>query len=511
MQIAIQTAGRSLECQIIPILKTNGLPERLSQLADQLGLPASVLQGDFKAGLQEILPIYQPDGKRTYLLGLGTNPGAIDWLNAFRKFFFTQKNRLSEQVDVNLSGFSAEVVESVVLGIRAGGYNLGLYQTNKPEIPIFYTRSGRLSLLVDVASEEAAQTALEKAEAIAQTQREMLDLMNAPANYKKPQTLADWAAQSGQTYRYAVTILDKAELEQQKLGALLSVSQGSPVPPVLIIADYNPGAAGHAQAPPAPNAALFTVGLVGKGVTFDTGGISIKPSTNMHLMKSDMGGAAAVLGTVEVAAKLKLPVRVIGIVPSTENSVDGRSTKPGDVVTSYVGKTIEIIDTDAEGRVILADGLGYMVRHFQPDVLIDLATLTGSVISALGYHAAGLFTQNDELAARLVKSADKTGERLWRLPLWDVYTEDIKSDVADVKNFSGKPVAGSISAAKFLEVFTEQTDDLTGKAAPHPAWAHLDIAGTAFADTEFGSQKNATGFGIRLLIDYLQQSSAPRS
>jgi leucyl aminopeptidase len=192
---------------------------------------------------------------------------------------------------------------------------------------------------------------------------------------------------------------------------------------------------------------------------------------------------------------LKLPVHVIGIVPSTENSVDGRSTKPGDVITSYSGKTIEIIDTDAEGRVILADGLGYMVRNFKPDVLIDLATLTGSVIAALGYHAAGLFTPNDELAAQLTKSADQTGERIWRMPVWDVYKEDIKSDVADLKNFSGKPIAGSISAAKFLEVFSEK----------HPAWAHLDIAGMAFADTEFGSQKNATGFGIRLLIDYLRR------
>jgi len=511
MQIVIQTESQSRECQIIPILKTERLPQRLSQLAEPLGLPASVLQADFRADFKESLPIYQPDGKRIYLLGLGQNPGSVDWLKAFRGFFFTQKTRLPEQVAVDLRGFSADVMESVVLGIRAGGYNLGLYQTNKTEIPVFYTDSGRLSLLVDVEREEVAQTALHKAEAIAQTQREMLDLMNAPANYKKPQTLADWAVQSGQTHQYGVTVLDKAELEQQKLGALLSVSQGSEVPPVLIIADYNPVAFSNAEDSPAQPTPLLTIGLVGKGVTFDTGGISIKPSTNMHLMKSDMGGAAAVLGTVEVAAKLNLPIRVIGIVPSTENSVDGRSTKPGDVITSYVGKTIEVIDTDAEGRVILADGLGYMVRNYHPDVLIDLATLTGSVISALGYHAAGLFTQNHDLAAQLIGSADKTGERLWRLPLWDVYTEDIKSDVADVKNFSGKPVAGSISAAKFLEVFTEQTDPQTGQSVPHPAWAHLDIAGTAFADTEFGSQKNATGFGIRLLIDYLQQLSEQRN
>lgn len=341
-----------------------------------------------------------------------------------------------------------------------------------------------MALQVNPDQQTVAQEALTRAEAIANTQLQMLDLMNAPANYKKPQTLADWAVASGNQFGYSVTVLDKAELERQKLGALLSVSQGSDVPPVLIIAEYKPEGVENPR----------KVGLVGKGVTFDTGGVSIKTSSNMHLMKSDMGGAAAVLGTVEVAAKLKLPIHVIGIVPSTENSTDGRSTKPGDVVTAYSGKTIEIIDTDAEGRVILADGLGYMVRNYQPDVLIDLATLTGSVIATLGYHAAGLFTPNDDLAAMLTKAANQTGERLWRLPVWDAYTEDIKSDVADIKNYSGKPVAGAISAAKFLEVFSEK----------HPAWAHLDIAGMAFSDTEFGSQKNATGFGIRLLIAYLQ-------
>ena len=214
----------------------------------------------------------------------------------------------------------------------------------------------------------------------------------------------------------------------------------------------------------------------------------------MHMMKSDMGGAAAVLGTVDAAAQLKLPVRVIGVIPATENSTDGRSTKPGDVITSYSGKTVEVIDTDAEGRLILADGLSYLLKHYQPDTVIDLATLTGSVVSALGYHAAGLFTNNDDLARQLTQSGDKTGERLWRLPLWDAYKDDIKSDVADVKNFHGKPINGAIAAAKFLEFFTEE----------HPAWAHLDIAGTAFGDTEFGTQKNATGFGIRLLIDYLR-------
>ena len=486
MLISIGTQPALTGDFVIPVVQSDALPDQLVGVGQRLNVPPSVLQRDSKAEANEAVPIYGPDGQRTFLLGLGTNPQAMDWLRTFRKLFFSQKDKLTNQVSIDLSAFDGLVVEAVVLGVLGGGYDLQLYKTDKTDTSAFYGDNGQLTLYVKADQQRAAQDALARAEALAQTQRDMLDLMNAPANYKTPQTLADWAVNSGQQYGYDVTILNKAELERQELGALLSVNQGSDVPPVLIVVEYKPEGVENPR----------TVGLVGKGVTFDTGGVSIKASANMHLMKSDMGGAAAVLGTLEVAAKLKLPVHLIGIVPSTENSTDGRSTKPGDVITTYSGKTIEIIDTDAEGRVILADGLGYMLRNFQPDVLIDLATLTGSVIAALGYHAAGLFTQNDELAAQLAEAGTRTGERLWRMPLWDDYKEDIKSDVADVKNFSGKPIAGSISAAKFLEFFAEG----------HPAWAHLDIAGMAFADTEFGSQKNATGFGIRLLVDYLRMS-----
>ncbi|GAB3978072.1 leucyl aminopeptidase [Spirosoma terrae] len=501
MQIITQTTYTSVAAEVIPVLKRDDLSDSLAVIARRINVPETVLQRDFKADRNETLSMYGADGNRFVLLGLGKSPVSMDWLKAFRKLFFSEKNKWPQEVLVDLRGVEGNVVEPVVIGIRMGGYDLGLYKTGKQETTGLYSEQGKLTLLTDVGMLETAMPALARAEAIAQTQTAMLDIMNAPASHKSPQTLADWAIKSGKNYNYAVTVLDKPELERQGLGALLSVSQGSEKPPVLIIAEHKPTASGRNENWP-------VVGLVGKGVTFDTGGVSIKTSNNMHLMKSDMGGAAAVLGTVEVAAKLNLPVHLIGIVPSTENSIDGRSTKPGDVVQSYTGKTIEVIDTDAEGRVILADGLGYMVRNFRPDIVIDLATLTGSVISALGYHAAGLFTQNDELAAQLIASGDKTGERLWRLPLWDAYTEDIKSDVADLKNFSGKPIAGSISAAKFLEVFTERNEDEAGEERFHPAWAHLDIAGTAFADTEFGSQKNATGFGIRLLIDYLQHLGA---
>lgn len=481
---------------VVPVVKPASETDSAGQadrLAALTGIPAALLMQTFKAGLNEVLPVLKPDGSAVYLLGLGDAPTVQDWLKAVRKFFVAWKTKLPAAVTVDLRELAPDMLtesalESIGLGARLGGYDLRLYQTDRPETPVLYAEGGRLTLLIEPENVEWAQKIVDRVMILADTQLSLLDLMNAPANYKTPQTLADWATESGRQHGYVVRVLDKAALEAEGLGALLSVSQGSEVPPVLIVADYTP-----TSHPGAAAGAVRTVGLVGKGVTFDTGGISIKTSANMHLMKSDMGGAAAVLGAVAVAARLQLPVRVIGIVPATENSIDGRSTKPGDVITSYLGKTIEIIDTDAEGRVILADGLGYMIRHYQPDVLIDLATLTGSVITTLGYHAAGLFTASDELAHHLTAAADTTGERLWRLPIWDDYKDDIKSDVADVKNFSGKPLAGAITAAKFLEVFTDK----------HPAWAHLDIAGTAFADNEFGTQKNATGYGIRLLTRFL--------
>ena len=479
MTIQFHTSPYPAETTIWPLLTGQSLPD--------VAAPA---KADFKGELSETCLLYV-DGRKHLLLGLGEKPGHNDLLKAFRKAFYTYKAKLNSHVSLNLSGFDAEQTEAILLGIYGGGYNLKLYQTSQPETALFYTDAGIIHLQTPDGEQIASKQASKRAGIIWDAQRDMLDLMNAPSNYKTPQTLADWAVASGREHDYGVTILDHDELARQGYNALLSVGQGSENPPLLIICDYTP-----ANLDPATLGT--TVGLVGKGVTFDTGGVSIKPSANMHLMKSDMGGAAAVLGAVEVAARLKLPRRVVGIVPATENVVDGMATKPGDVIKSYLGKTIEIIDTDAEGRVILADGLGHMVRHIQPDILIDLATLTGNVIAALGYQAGGLFTQNDALAAQLLAAGTQTGERLWQLPLWDAYKDDITSDVADVKNYSGKPFNGAIAAAKFLEAFTDN----------HPAWAHLDIAGMAFADTEFGQQKNATAFGIRLLLAFLEQIPA---
>jgi leucyl aminopeptidase len=233
--------------------------------------------------------------------------------------------------------------------------------------------------------------------------------------------------------------------------------------------------------------------LVGKGITFDTGGLNIKTAGMVH-MKCDMAGGGAVLGAMQLIASLELPCKVTAIVPACENSVDSKSFLPSDVISSYKGSSIEIIDTDAEGRLILADGLSYLIKNYNPEIVVDLATLTGSSVATLGFECGALFSNNEDLIQNLTNAGDEVGERLWRLPLWDSYKSDIESEIADVKNYSGKPVAGAISAAKFLEYFTEN----------HTAWAHLDIAGVAFGDDEFAKTKHATAFGVHLITNFIK-------
>jgi len=415
-------------------------------------------------------------------LGLGKEPKTQSLIRIFRSLFFKRKDRWPKEIILDTRNFPAEWIEAIVNGIVLGGYNLQLYKTEPQALSEFFGENGTLSILTQEHSEKASVDA-DLGLHTAVVQMRIMDLMNAPGNYKTPQILGKWAAESGEKYNYKVTVFEKEQLEDMGMHALLSVSKGSDQPPVMIVSEYKP-AVYHK-----------TIALVGKGVTFDTGGISIKASANMHLMKSDMGGAGAVLGVIELAAQLGLPIRIIGVIPSTENCTDGSSTKPGDVIGSYSGKTIEVIDTDAEGRLILADGLNYAVRQYSPDVVIDLATLTGSIIQTLGYEAAGLFTNDDKLAADLIAAADHTGERLWRLPVWDEYKSEIASDIADVKNYHGKPLAGAIVAAKFLEVFIEN----------HTSWAHLDIAGMAFGDIEFAPGRAGTAYGIRLLREYLTE------
>jgi leucyl aminopeptidase len=476
-----------IENLLIPLIQNSELPEKLSRLANQWQIAVDDLPKDFKADSQEIQLIYRAKQK-IYLLGLGKSTQAKDIIYPFRAFFHRYKNKINGRLGIDFQGLSSDWLSYAVHGILLGRYEIQLYKTDKDLAKNFFFQQKEIEIYTAEENKQTIDNQVFIGKSIAQTQMEIMDLVNAPSNYKTPQTLANWAIESGKKFGYSVKVLDKLELEKQGLQALLAVSQGSINPPCLIVMEYNPQLDSEA---PNPKPKL---GLVGKGVTFDTGGVSIKGSTNMHYMKSDMGGAAAVLGAMELTAKLQLPIHLIGVVPSTENFIDSHSLKPGDVIGSYAGKTIEVIDTDAEGRLILADGLSFLNRNYQPDILIDLATLTGSCVQTLGYAAGGLFSNNDELADKLLKISELSGEKLWRLPLWDDYKGDISSDVADLRNYSGKPIAGAISAAKFLEVFTEN----------HPAFAHLDIAGVAFGDSEFASMKSATAFGLRLLLEYIK-------
>jgi leucyl aminopeptidase len=302
------------------------------------------------------------------------------------------------------------------------------------------------------------------------------DLGNLPPNVCTPAYLAAQARALGRRYRMKVQVLERADMQKMGMATLLAVAQGSSQPPKFIVAEYRGGAKGDKP-----------VVLVGKGITFDTGGISIKPAAEMDEMKFDMSGAGTVLGTLAAVAELKLPLNVVGLIPTTENMPGGRATRPGDIVKSMSGQTVEILNTDAEGRLILCDALTYAERY-EPAAVIDIATLTGACVIALGHVASGLFANDDALADELLKAADEAYDRAWRLPVWDDYQEQLKSNFADFANIGGRP-AGSVTAACFLSRF-----------ATKYKWAHLDIAGTAWRG---GKEKGATGRPVPLLTQFL--------
>jgi leucyl aminopeptidase len=489
MQINFQNeTNQAPQTQLVLLTAGETLESNLEEIASQWGSTAAGLSGHFKANAGEQLLLLA--GQRTaFLLGLGKKPTYANTLKTVRSFAHQQKSKLPPHIGVDLMylpGDKAKQTEAIISGLLLSTLSTGQYREEAEAPHPFATPKAQLTLLAPEPDAGICKQAAERARHLSEAQLSIIGLVNAPSNKKTPAMLADWAVQSGQKHGYKVTVFDKPAIEELGLHALLAVNRGSEEPPRFIVMEYQPKKA---------TGTLPKVGLVGKGVTFDTGGVSIKPSANMHYMKSDMGGAAAVFGTMEAAARLQLPVHLIGIVPATDNCVDANAVKPGDVIGSYSGKTIEVIDTDAEGRLILSDGIAYMLRHFAPDTLIDLATLTGSAVRTFGYHAGALFTNNNELEQHLKRASEATGERCWPLPLWEVYEEDLKSDVADVRNFSGRPMAGAINAAKFLEFFTEN----------HPRWAHFDIAGVAFGDSEFTVQKSATGYGVRLLVNFLEQ------
>jgi leucyl aminopeptidase len=356
----------------------------------------------------------------------------------------------------------------------------GAYRFNAPgESAKEKSRQGRgandIALLISDKVSDEAKTAVRRGEAIAEGVALAKDLGNLPGNVCHPPFLADAARALGKEFKFDVKVLEREDMRKLGMGALLSVGQASAQPCKFIIMNYKRG--GKTK----------PIVLVGKGVTFDTGGISLKPGANMDEMKFDMCGAASVFGAIKTVARLDLPINLVAIVPAVENMPGGNATRPGDVVTSMSGQTIEVLNTDAEGRLALADGLTYAER-FDPACVIDVATLTGACVIALGNVTSGLFANDDELAEQLLESGNDTGDRAWRLPMFDEYQDLLKSNFADMSNLGGRP-AGSITAACFLKRF-----------AKNFKWAHFDIAGT---NAVSGDAKGATGRPVPLLAEFL--------
>jgi leucyl aminopeptidase len=370
-------------------------------------------------------------------------------------------------------------VEQAVLMAMAGVYRFDRLKSKQDEVrrPL-----RKITLAVPGRNElSIGESALQRGLAIAQGISFAKDLGNLPGNICTPTYLADQALGLVKLYGLKVEVLEQKDMEKLGMGSFLSVAKGSRQPPKLIVVQHLKG--GKKQKP---------IVLVGKGITFDAGGISLKPAAEMDEMKYDMCGAASVLGTMKAIAQMALPLNVVAIIPSCENLPDGNANKPGDVVTSMSGQTIEILNTDAEGRLILCDALTY-AEKFEPDTVIDVATLTGACVIALGQHASGLFSNDDALARELLHAGETSHDRAWHMPLWDDYQEQLKSNFADMANIGGRP-AGSITAACFLSRFAKKFD-----------WAHLDIAGTAWKS---GKEKGATGRPVALLAHFLIERAA---
>jgi leucyl aminopeptidase len=363
-------------------------------------------------------------------------------------------------------------------GISLGNYSFDKYKKEKEKIK-------NLSIFVYAGNYELLNSALKKHNAVIEGVFFTKDLQNEPGSALRPFELADRIKETLTKYGLKVTVFDEKEIKKRNMGGLIAVGQGSSAKPRFIVVEYNPKGIVSSQK---------KIVLVGKGVTFDTGGYCIKPWQGMSEMKADMSGAALVAGTMLAAAKANFPIKILGVIPAAENMINGEAMRPGDVVKTASGKTIEVGHTDAEGRMILADALDYASKQ-KPDEIIDFATLTGACVVALGLNAAGLFTKNDKLAEDLYKIGMKTNDRVWRLPMWDEYHKDNESKIADVNNDGGR-WGGAIVAAKFLENFVD-------KKIP---WAHIDIAGPAIANDLTNYNKTyMTGFGVRLVFEYLSQ------
>ncbi|MEB3220954.1 MAG: leucyl aminopeptidase [Candidatus Sericytochromatia bacterium] len=436
---------------------------------------------------EDVLAMYPVAGlaaRRVVLLGLGAAPLTAEaWRRAVALGVGEVAGKVSRLAIALPPGLESAVAASAAAEAAAlTAYDGRLYQTQP--------KAGEKSLealVLPVPADSEAARAAAKGRSLAAIVNRVRDLSNMPGNKLTVPGLRDaaldLARRTGMTHR----VYEQAELEAMGFGCLVGVGQGSQYGPCFVVLEYH----GHPDRTAAP------IVLAGKGITFDTGGICIKPRAGMEEMKTDMHGAATVLGVLEAAHDRGLPVNLVALLPIAENMPSGRALKPGDLLTAYNGLVVEAVDTDAEGRLILADALAYGAKHYSARLTIDVATLTGSIIMALGYEASGLFSTCDDLAARLTASGEATGERLWRFPIWDAYDYHIQSDIADMRNVhTGK--GDAITGAVFLKRFAG--------SAP---WAHLDIAGPSYlADARGYNPKGSTGSGVRLLLHWLEAEVA---
>jgi len=441
-------------------------------------------KGDFQGKSGDTLMLYEIPGvaaSRILLLGLGKKKelDAVRFAQALSKATpLLQKANLSQAaVVVPETENCYALVREAIVAFEAGLYRFD--QCKSEVTPPKHPLRQITFLTHDRRHVRRMQKACVHGQAIGNGSTLARNLANLPGNICTPAYLADQARELGRGKRkLKISVLEEKDMQKLGMGALLSVSRGSRQPAKLIVLEYKGGKAGSKP-----------IALVGKGLTFDAGGISIKPAAAMDEMKYDMCGGASVLGTIAACVELELPINVVGVVPSSENLPDGDANKPGDIVTSMSGQTIEVLNTDAEGRLILCDALTYTER-FEPAAVIDIATLTGACIIALGNQASGLLGNNDRLAEEITAAGEASNDRVWRLPLWDEYQEQLKSNFADIANIGGRG-AGTITAACFLSRFTKSFK-----------WAHLDIAGTAWVS---GDRKGATGRPVPLLVQFLMK------
>ena len=469
----------SVETQLLALLVAQGAAVAIDPAVER-----AVATGDYKGKKDETLLVYGGGkAQRILLVGIGKaneitrssirRAAAIAARRA--RSLGTKSFSLAVTKEARGSLGAGELAQVLIEGAAQGGWQFTELK-KQPEDPKPDLES--VELVIEAADKEQAERGRRIGDAIAAGYLLTRNLQMLPGNVCTPSYLAEQAQKLATAHGFKATVLDKAQIKKEGMGALLAVAQGSAEEPRFIVLEYQGGSG-------AP------IALIGKGVTFDSGGISIKPAANMEDMKFDKSGATAVLGAFEVLGRLKPKLNVVGLIPATENLPSGTAIKPGDVVKSHLGKTIEIINTDAEGRLILCDALSY-ARRFKPVAVIDAATLTGAVVVALGHHAIGMLGNDEPLLAEVRDAGERAGERCWPLPLWDEYRELLKSDVADVKNSGGR-AAGTIAGAWFLREFVDGFP-----------WVHLDIAGTAYLEGEGVSHaKGPTAIGVRLFTEFL--------